>query len=184
MFKRWMMIVAALSVSLIGVAPAFAQTAVYNTTAPTLTVKDRADLQADVNGNLKVVVSGAQADANGQVVQPALSSTFWAYAAASGGIVNTTTAVVAKTAAGAGVRNYVLSAQCGHDALGAAPEMVILDGATVVWRQKLQTGAQEAIDINFNPPLRGTANTAVSIQTLTATVTGGVYCNLQGYTGS
>lgn len=39
-------------------------------------------------------------------------------------------------------------------------------------------------DINFNPPLRGTANTAVSIQTVTASVTGSVHCNLQGYTGS
>ena len=39
-------------------------------------------------------------------------------------------------------------------------------------------------DINFNPPLRGTANTLVEIVTLTASVTGSVYCNLQGYTGS
>jgi hypothetical protein len=37
--------------------------------------------------------------------------------------------------------------------------------------------------INFEPPLRGTANTLTEIVTLTA-VTGGVYCNLQGYTGS
>lgn len=32
--------------------------------------------------------------------------------------------------------------------------------------------------------LRGTANTLVEIVTLTASVTGSVYCNLQGYTGS
>ena len=30
----------------------------------------------------------------------------------------------------------------------------------------------------------GTANTLVEIVTLTASVTGSVYCNLQGYTGS
>ena len=38
--------------------------------------------------------------------------------------------------------------------------------------------------LTFNPPLRGTANTLVEIVTLTASVTGSVYCNLQGYTGS
>lgn len=32
--------------------------------------------------------------------------------------------------------------------------------------------------------LGGTANTLVEIVTLTASVTGSVYCNLQGYTGS
>lgn len=126
-------------------------------------------------------------DANGAVVQPALSSTFWKYAAAASGIVNTTTAVTAKAAAGASVRNYVMSMQCSHDTLGAVTEFAIRDGAagTIMYRGKLNTTATDMTGntINFEPPLQGTANTLVEIVTLTA-VTGGVYCNLQGYTGS
>lgn len=129
----------------------------------------------------------ARGDTNGTVVQPALSSTFWKYAAASSGIVNTTTAVTVKAAAGASVRNYVMSMQCSHDTLGAVTEFAIRDGAagTVMWRGKLQTTATDAsgATINFEPPLQGTANTLTEIVTLTA-VTGGVYCNLQGYTGA
>lgn len=45
-----------------------------------------------------------EGDTNGTVVQPALSATFWRYNAASGGIVNTTTAVTVKAAADAWVR--------------------------------------------------------------------------------
>lgn len=124
-------------------------------------------------------------DSNGTVAQPALSSAFWSYAPPVGGITNSSTAVVVRNAAGAGVRNYVLSMQCTATALGAATELVVLDGATVVWRTQIGTaGTPSVADISFNPPLRGTANTAVSIQTVTASVTGSVHCNLQGYTGS
>jgi hypothetical protein len=124
-------------------------------------------------------------DANGAVVQPALSSTFWNYAAATGGIVNTTTAVTIKAAAGASVRNYLNSIQLASDTLGAATEVAIRDGAagTVLWRGKMQTASTATTDIVFNPPLRGTANTLMEVVTLTATVTGGVYVNAQGYTG-
>lgn len=126
-------------------------------------------------------------DANGTVVQHALSATYWNFAPAVGGIVNTTTAVTIKAAAGAGVRNYIESMQCNSDALGAATELALRDGAagTVIYRQKIATsGWLTPVDINFDPPLRGTANTLTEIVTLTASVTGGVYCNVQGYTGS
>ena len=126
-------------------------------------------------------------DLNGIIVQPGLSSTYWNYAAAASGIVNTTTAVTVKAAAGASVRNYIMSMQCSHDTLGAVTEFAIRDGAagTVLYRGKLNTTATDMTGntINFEPPLKGTANTLVEIVTLTA-VTGGVYCNLQGYTGS
>lgn len=124
---------------------------------------------------------------NPQLVSPAAPSTFWAYAAAAGGITNTTTAVTVKAAAGAGIRNYVSSMQCHTDALGAATELAIRDGAagTVIWRGKINTaGWLDGSEIAFSPALRGSANTLVEIVTLTATVTGSVYCNLQGYSGS
>ncbi len=225
-FKKFGLIVAALSASLILVAPAFAQTAVYQATAPTLANKDRNDLLVDVNGNLRVaVVNGAVAttgtatpadalsntnvnaartqgfgmvyngttwdrqrgDTNGTVSIPALTATYWNYAAAAGGIVNTTTAVTVKAAAGASIRNYISSMQCSSDALGAATEFAIRDGAagTVLYRSKFQTvGLPDGREVTFNPPLKGTANTLVEIVTLTASVTGAVYCNLQGFTGS
>lgn len=126
-------------------------------------------------------------DANGTVTQVAPVATYWRYAAAAGGIINTTTAVTVKAAAGAGVRNYVSSMQCTSDALGAATELAIRDGAagTVIWRGKINTaGWIDGTEITFSPALRGTANTLVEIVTLTASGTGAVYCNLQGYTGS
>lgn len=129
----------------------------------------------------------ARGDVNGAVVQPALSANYWSFAAATGGIVNTTTAVTIKAAAGASVRNYLCSVQIAHDTLGAATELAIRDGAagTVLWRGKLQTTLQDASPdtINFYPCLRGTANTLMEAVTLTA-VTGGVFVNAQGYTGS
>lgn len=107
----------------------------------------------------------------------------WAFAGATGGIVNTTTAVTAKAAGAAGVRNYVTGVQIGSDTLGAATEFAIRDGAsgTVLWRIKLGTTAMPATQFEFPTPLRGTAATLLEIVTLTATVTGGVYANLQGY---
>ena len=125
-------------------------------------------------------------DVNGTVTQPALSATFWNYAPPVGGIVNSVVAVTVKAAAGAGIRNYISSLQLSADALGAATEFAIRDGAagTVLARIKVNTaGIVAGGTIRFNPPLRGTANTLVEIITLTASITGGVFANVQGYTG-
>lgn len=195
-----------------------------NTTLPTFTDGQRADLQvstkgyllassglnsANVDGNANIVIfsksvadvaaplaiygsayNGStwdrmRGDTNGIVVQPGLSSTFWNYAAASGGIDNTTTAVTIKAAAGASVRNYLKTLTIGHDTLGAATEFAVRDGAggTVLWRGKLQTTAVEDKTITFDPPLKGTANTLLEVVTLTA-VTGDVLVNATGYTGA
>lgn len=170
-------------------SPAFAQSTVgvYKATPPVLTDGVQQQVLLDAAGNLRVVQPVS--DANGNVTQPALSSTYWYYAAATGGIVNTTTAVTVKAAAGASVRNYVCSIDISHDVLGAATELVINDGAagTVMWRGKLQTAAADssigAGKLVFSPCLRGTANTLVEVKTVTA-VTGGVLVNLTGYTGS
>jgi hypothetical protein len=107
----------------------------------------------------------------------------WSYAAANLGLVNTTTAVTIKAAAGAGVRNVITNLQLSSGPLGAATEVVIRDGAagTVLWRGwKPSTASVTAI--NFDTPIRGSANTLLEVATLTATVTGGVYVNAQGYT--
>lgn len=125
-------------------------------------------------------------DVNGMVTQAGLSSTFWNFAAATGGIVNTTVAVTIKTAAGVGVRNYLKTLQVSHDALGAATEIAIRDGAAgaVLWRGKLGIAVNDGLStLDFDPPLRGTANTLLEFVTLTATVTGGVFPNATGFTG-
>lgn len=107
----------------------------------------------------------------------------WTYAAASGGITNTTTAVTIVSAAGAGIRNYLTGLQISNSTLGAGTELAIRDGAggTVLWRGILATAASDPGAISFPSPLRGTANTLMEVVTLTASVTGAVYFNAQGY---
>jgi hypothetical protein len=108
----------------------------------------------------------------------------WVYAAASGGITNTTTAATLVAAQAAGVRNYLTSLQLSSDVLGAATEIAIRDGAggTVLWRGKIGTaGIAGVITIQFSDPLKSTAATLLEVVTLTASVTGGVYVNAQGY---
>ncbi len=118
-----------------------------------------------------------------KVVRPySIPAAEWAYAAAATGITNSNVAVTIKAAGAAGIRNYITGLQLAHDALGAATEIAIRDGAagTVLWRGKLQTGALPPTSIPFPSPLKGTAATLLEIVALTA-VTGGIYANLQGY---
>ena len=108
----------------------------------------------------------------------------WVYAAASGGITNTTTAATLVAAQAAGVRNYLTSLQLSSDVLGAATEIAIRDGAggTVLWRGKIGTaGIAGVITIQFSDPLKSTAATLLEVVTLSASVFGGVYVNAQGY---
>lgn len=112
------------------------------------------------------------------------SGSGWSYAAAASGIVNTTTAVTFK-AATSGQRNYINSVQVMAEALGAATELAIRDGAggTVLWRIKIGTGGLTGgLSFVFEEPLVGTAGTLLEVVTLTASTTGAVYFNAQGYT--
>ena len=127
-------------------------------------------------------------DVNGALVQQfALSGSRWSYAAAAGGITNTTTAVTIAAAAGAGLRNYLTGMQIFADTLGTATEIVLRDGAngTVLWRGKINTGGSfVGAEIKFTCPLKGTANTLMEVATLTASGTGSVYINAQGYSAA
>lgn len=113
----------------------------------------------------------------------AIPENSWSYAAASGGIVNTTTAVTIKTAAASGIRNYLTKLTVATETLGTATELAIRDGAagTVLFRTKLHTTALPTLTIHFEPPLRGTAATLMEVVTLTASTTGGVFVNAQGF---
>jgi hypothetical protein len=102
----------------------------------------------------------------------------WQYAGAAGGITGTTD-VVLKAAAAAGIRNYVTSIDLRNAHATVATEVVIKDGATVIWRQLLPAAMAAPVEITFPTPLRGTAATAVNFACLTTGAQ--VYVNAQGY---
>jgi hypothetical protein len=143
-----------------------------DTSPTTITENQFGNLRMAPNRSLLVYPNASPADS-------------WSYAAAASGIVNSTTAVTIKTAAAAGIRNYLKSLDIATDTLGAATELAIRDGAagTVLWRGKLGTAALPQNSILFDPPLRGTAATLMEVVTLTASVTGAVYINAHGFTG-
>ena len=107
----------------------------------------------------------------------------WSYVAAAGGILNTTTAVTLKTAAGAPYRNYLTSIQVQAEVLANATELAVRDGAggTVLWRIKIPTTGLDLKQIDFADPLKSTSATLLEVVTLTASGTGAVYFNAQGY---
>lgn len=139
--------------------------------------------------NDTTLVAGDASDAamttdGAQVIKPfAAPELDWFYAAAASGIVNTTTAVVAKAAAAAGVRNYVTGVELSWDSLTNATEFAIRDGAagSIIWRHKIPANSAGSIAISFATPRRGTAATGIEILTTAASGTGGVYANLAGY---
>lgn len=132
---------------------------------------------------------------NGQVVRPiatvdgrlvvrphSIPENEWSYAAASGGRSNTTTALIIKTAAGEGVRNYVTSIQVMSEELTNATELTIENGdGTVLWRTKITTAGLPVAQIRFDNPIGSTANQSLRVRTVTASGTGAVYVNAQGY---
>lgn len=140
--------------------------------------------------NLKGILFTQQADLSGSFdsVKPfALPAADWTYAAAAGGILNTTTAVTFKASAGGSLRNYITGIQITAEALATATELAIRDGAAgaVLWRTKIGTaGIVNGISIPFQTPLRGSAATLLEVVTLSATTTGAVYFNAQGYSAT
>ena len=115
-----------------------------------------------------------------QVTYPlALPGNTWSYAAASGGITNTT-GVTVKAAAGASTRNYIRSVSVINGHATVSTDVQIRDGAsgTVLWRGFAQAAGGGCAQV-FDPPLRGTANTLVEVACgTTGTAT---YVNLQGF---
>lgn len=103
----------------------------------------------------------------------------WSYAAASGGITNTT-GVTAKASAGAGLRNYITRVQVINGHATVSTDVQIRDGAsgTVLWRGFAQA-AGGGVSAVFDPPLRGTAATLVEVAC--GTTGSATYFNLQGY---
>ena len=101
----------------------------------------------------------------------------WVYAAASGGIANTTD-VALVAAQGAGIKNYLTGLSVAN-ANATASEIVIKDGAsTVIWRMYLAANAPIQ-SIKFVTPLQSSANTALNVACITTGTQ--TYINAQGY---
>lgn len=104
----------------------------------------------------------------------------WSYAAASGGITNTSD-VTLVAAAGAGKSNYLTSMQVASTN-ATATEVVVKDGSTVIWRAKFGASMTAPVNIVFERPLISSNNAALNAACITTgTVT---YINAQGYQDS
>ena len=113
-----------------------------------------------------------------QVTIPyAIPASTWQYASVAGGVTDTSDDE-AKAAAGASIRNYITSVQVINGHATVNTEVVIKDGSTIIWRGYAHNSGGGAA-AKFDPPLRGTANTAVNV----TNITGGsaTYFNLQGF---
>lgn len=129
----------------------------------------------------------SRGDANGLVVQPGLSTTFWMYTSGVTPILSNTTTAVTIKAAVASLRNYIDSCQITTTAFGASVPLALRDGAggTVRFALTVPTaGFLNPVLVNFSPPLQGTVNTLWEIVTTTANTTGTVTANCQGHTGT
>lgn len=119
------------------------------------------------------------------VTQPfCLPGQAWSYVGAAGGLVNTT-AVTIKTAAGAGIKNYITSITLVNSHQTTGTEVVINDGAagTAIFRTWCQP-AGGGVTIQCVPPLAGTANTLLEIKEISATGTAGVVAQIMGYSAA
>jgi hypothetical protein len=115
------------------------------------------------------------------VTQPySVRGATWSYAAASGGIVNTT-GVTIVAAAGSSVRNCVTSVDIENGHATVSTEVVLRDGAsgTVLkrwWTQAAGGGIAKTLPV----PVCGSANTLLEVAAIT---TGSaIYVNAEGYT--
>jgi hypothetical protein len=101
----------------------------------------------------------------------------WAYASVAGGVINTTD-IALVAASGAGLRRYICSMQLSNNS-AVATEIVLKDGATIIWRGHLPANAPMA-EIIFENPLKTTAATAMNFACITTGAA--VYVNAQGFT--
>jgi len=102
------------------------------------------------------------------------------FASNSGGFVEPADVVVFP-AAGAGVRNYMTGLQYLNSS-GTSGEIVVKDGANVIWRGYAAGGMETPAIIPFNTPLKGSANTAMLVGLLMGQMA--VRVSAQGFKGA
>lgn len=128
------------------------------------------------NGDTANVLAHVPTDGNSNIAAEGA----FQFAGVTGGIVNTSDVAIAAAGA-AGVRNYLTGIQFKNTA-AVASEIVIKDGSTVIWRGHVSASMTFMDGWTFNPPLKGSAATALNVALLTtATAT---IVSAQGYTGA
>jgi hypothetical protein len=114
------------------------------------------------------------------------ASAGWSYVAGSGGIADTSDVTLA-AAPTAGMRNYLCALQFINTDATVGTEIVVKDGATVLWRGYAQHSVAAVTQpgmvsvvfpVAIRQPSTATALTAACITTSSQT-----YINAQGYTG-
>jgi hypothetical protein len=135
---------------------------------------------------IPVVGSGVGAIGGGGGASGVPPVNTWTYAAASGGI-NDTSDVAIAAAPGAGLCNYLTDIQLANSDATVGTEVVIKDGSTVIWRTFLPAGRPASltgtmpISVHFQTPLRSSTNTALNVAAITTSAE--LYVNAQGYIG-
>lgn len=121
------------------------------------------------------------------VVESMPTGATWSYAAASGGITDTSDVTLAAAPTN-GRRNYLCALQVFNADPTVNTELVIKDGSTVLWRMMLPAGRvastqfAQPTSISFPVAIRQpTAETALTAAAVTTS--GEVYVNAQGYIG-
>ncbi len=135
----------------------------------------------------RVVLYDSSADTRIPVValpEGDITSSHWRYAAVAGGIVSST-AEIELGAATPGKRYYITDLVIFADPLGAAADLIFLDGtggaAPILARVRLQTaGLPNGLVVPLRTPLKGSINTPLKAA-MSAVVTGGVYVNGSGF---
>lgn len=142
---------------------------VRGTTTPTA----RTDAAGDY-GFMQVDAEGRQV-----ITQHAIPELTWqAYAA-----LTTTTAVALAAARGTGIRNYLRSLviSASQPSTAVAHIVSVLDGTTVIHRQQIPAAITNTAVV-FDPPLRGSAATALNVS-ISAANSAGTAVTATGYQG-
>lgn len=104
--------------------------------------------------------------------------TSWRYAAAGGGIADTSDVTLA-AAPGANRSNYLKSLQYHNKDGSVGTEVVIKDGSTVIWRGFAPANMVTSANVSFDIPLSSSPNTALNAAAITTSAE--LYLNAQGY---
>jgi hypothetical protein len=110
-----------------------------------------------------------------QIVRPhAVPELCWQFT----GVLNTTTAVAARTAGATGIRNYVTDVQYQNNS-ATATTILILDGTTTIAQYNAPANMSLPAVISYSTPIRGAAITALNVNCGTAGAS--VMINVQGF---
>jgi hypothetical protein len=123
------------------------------------------------------VAAGGASGGGGQSAAATADTKGWAYAAASGGITDTSD-VTLESAPGAKMHNYITAIQVINKHASTGTEIVVKSGSTILFRQWAGEGGNGFV-ITFPRPLVAAVNTALTAACITNSTA--TYINAQGF---